>query len=142
MTDHQTHAENQYPHPGQATAAFEARLRGQLIHPQDPGYEAARRVYNGMIDRRPQLIARCVDVADVVATVNFARDNELPLAIRGGGHNVAGFGTCDDGLVLEVAACGSAAPTCAAGARGRRLGPTTSCPDTRWAAWSSRSAPG
>ncbi|MCB0200784.1 MAG: FAD-binding oxidoreductase [Caldilineae bacterium] len=102
MTDHQAYAENQYPHLRQATAAFEARLRGQLIRPQDPDYEAARRVYNGMIDRRPRLIARCVDVADVVAAVNFARDNELPLAIRGGGHNVAGFGTCDDGLVIDL----------------------------------------
>ena len=102
MTDHQTQAENHNPHLEQATAAFEARLRGQLIRPQDPDYEAARRVYNGMIDRRPQLIARCVDVADVVAAVNFARDNELPLAIRGGGHNVAGFATCDDGLVIDL----------------------------------------
>ena len=102
MTDHQTQAENHNPHLEQATAAFEARLRGQLIRPQDPAYEAARRVYNGMIDRRPQLIARCVDVADVVAAVNFARDNELPLAIRGGGHNVAGFATCDDGLVIDL----------------------------------------
>ncbi len=102
MTAHLTHTDNPYSHFGEATAAFEARLRGQLIRPQDPGYEAARKVYNGMIDRRPQLIARCVDVADVVAAVNFARDNELPLAIRGGGHNVAGFGTCDDGLVIDL----------------------------------------
>ncbi|MDX1415070.1 MAG: FAD-binding oxidoreductase [Candidatus Promineifilaceae bacterium] len=102
MTNQKTHVENENTRLGQATADFDARLRGQLIHPQDPDYEAARRVYNGMIDRRPQLIARCVDVADVVAAVNFARDNELPLAIRGGGHNVAGFGTCDDGLVIDL----------------------------------------
>ena len=102
MTDHHTQAENHYPHLGQATAAFESRLRGQLVRPQDPDYAVARRVYNGMIDRRPQLIARCVDVADVVAAVNFARDNELPLAIRGVGHNVAGFATCDDGLVIDL----------------------------------------
>ncbi len=68
-------------------------LRGQLIQPSDPEYEDARRVYNGMIDRRPRLIARCADAADVIAAVNFARENGLVAAIRGGGHNVAGFGT-------------------------------------------------
>ncbi len=85
-----------------ALPAFASRLHGQLVRPQDPDYDAARKVYNGMIDRRPQLIARCVDVADVVAAVNFARDNELSLAVRGGGHNVAGFSTCDDGLVIDL----------------------------------------
>ncbi len=101
MTAQPPHRDSHNAHLEPA-AALEARLRGPLIRPQDPDYEAARRVYNGMIDRRPRLIARCVDVADVVAAVNFARDNELPLAIRGGGHNVAGFGTCDDGLVLDL----------------------------------------
>jgi FAD/FMN-containing dehydrogenase len=86
----------------QALTVFETRLRGQLIRPQDPDYEEARNVYNGMIDRRPQLIARCTDIADVVAAVNYARDNELPVAVRGGGHNVAGFGTCDGGLVIDL----------------------------------------
>lgn len=87
---------------GAAVAAFESRLRGPLIRPQDPRYEDARRVYNGMIDRHPQLIVRCANVADVVAAVNFARAYELPLAVRGGGHNVAGFGTCDEGLVIDL----------------------------------------
>lgn len=85
-----------------AIAALESRLRGPLIRPQNPRYEAARKVYNAMIDCRPQLIARCRDIADVVAAVNFARDNELLLAVRGGGHNVAGFGTCDGGLVIDL----------------------------------------
>jgi FAD/FMN-containing dehydrogenase len=79
-----------------------AKLRGQLISRTDDGYEAARKVYNGMIDRHPLLIARCVDVADVIGAVDFARENGLTLAIRGGGHNVAGFGTCDDGLVIDL----------------------------------------
>jgi len=69
---------------------FRTSLRGELIGPNDEGYEAARKVYNAMIDKRPRLIARCSDVADVIAAVNFARDNGLPLAIRGGGHNGAG----------------------------------------------------
>ncbi len=79
-----------------------SRLRGALLRPSDAGYEEACRVYNGMINKRPALIARCVDVADVIAAVNFARDQKLPLAVRGGGHNGPGLGTCDDGLVIDL----------------------------------------
>ncbi|MFZ1104548.1 MAG: oxidoreductase, partial [Hyphomicrobiaceae bacterium] len=68
-------------------ADLKGRLRGQLIEATDPAYEEARAVYNGMIDKRPLAIARCVDVADVITAVNFGRDNGLPIAIRGGGHN-------------------------------------------------------
>ncbi|MEG6551777.1 FAD-binding protein, partial [Desulfocurvibacter africanus] len=82
-----------------AVDVFRKSLRGQLIEPGDPQYETARKVYNGMIDKRPRMVARCADVADVMACVNFARDNGLLLAIRGGGHNGAGPGTCDNGLV-------------------------------------------
>lgn len=78
------------------------RMRGKLILPGDDLYEEARKVYNGMIDKRPSLIARCTSVADVIAAVNFARENKLPLAVRGGGHNGAGLGTCDDGLVIDL----------------------------------------
>ncbi|HEU5424311.1 MAG TPA: FAD-binding oxidoreductase [Nitrolancea sp.] len=86
-----------------AVDVLRAQLRGQLLTRTDEGYEAARAAYNAMIDRRPLLIAGCVDVADVIAGVNFAREQQLPLAIRGGGHNVAGLGSVDDGLLLDLA---------------------------------------
>ncbi len=82
--------------------AFGARLRGELIRAGDEGYEEARRVWNGMIDRRPALIARAASVADVINSVNFARENDLLLAVRGGGHNVAGTGTVDGGLLIDL----------------------------------------
>lgn len=83
-------------------AAFKGSLRGQLIQPGDDHYDEARQLYNGMIDKRPGLIARCMDAADVQAAVNFARENALLLAVRGGGHNGAGLGSCDDGLVIDL----------------------------------------
>jgi hypothetical protein len=82
--------------------SLKARLRGELIHPNDNAYDAACKVYNAMIDRHPRLIVRCADVADVMAAVNFARDNNLLLAVRGGSHNAAGLGVCDDGLVVDL----------------------------------------
>lgn len=82
---------------------FSANLHGQLILPGDSAYENARSVYNGMIDKRPALIARCQDVADVIMAVNFARAHHLLLAVRSGGHNGGGLGTCDDGLVIDLA---------------------------------------
>jgi FAD/FMN-containing dehydrogenase len=85
-------------------AAFKAGLRGQLIEPTDPGYEEARALYNGMIDKRPRMIARCADVADVISAVNFGRDNNLLIAIRGGGHNGPGLGSVDNGLVIDLSA--------------------------------------
>lgn len=81
---------------------FAARLRGDAIAPHDAGYDEARRVWNGMIDRRPALIAYCEEVADVVACVELAREHDLLVAVRGGGHNVAGTGVCDDGLVIDL----------------------------------------
>src|SRR5215204_1453603 len=86
----------------QAIATFQQNLRGRLIQPSDTDYDAARALYNGMIDRRPRLIARCVDVADVITAVTCARDHGLLLAIRGGGHNGPGLGSCDDGLVIDL----------------------------------------
>jgi FAD/FMN-containing dehydrogenase len=79
-------------------------FRGRQIAPGDPGYEDARAVYNAMIDRRPALIAQCADVRDVAAAVGYAREHDLLLAIRGGGHNGGGLGTCDDGVVIDLKA--------------------------------------
>src|SRR5213594_1789379 len=84
-------------------ADFKRNLRGRLIEPGDKDYDDARKVYNGMIHKKPRLIARCADVADVVCSVNFARDNNLLVSIRGGGHNAGGLGICDDGLVIDLA---------------------------------------
>jgi FAD/FMN-containing dehydrogenase len=81
---------------------FAARLRGPLIRPEDPDYESARRVWNGLIDRRPALIARCAGTADVVEAVRFARDHDLLVSVRGGGHNVAGTAVVDGGLVIDL----------------------------------------
>jgi FAD/FMN-containing dehydrogenase len=82
--------------------AFRASLRGQLLRAGDAGYDAARTIWNGMIDRCPALIARCAGVADVIHGVNFARTHQLLLAVRGGGHNVAGNAVCDGGLMLDL----------------------------------------
>jgi FAD/FMN-containing dehydrogenase len=79
-------------------------FRGEVITPEHPGYEQARRVYNGMVDKRPALIARCLGVADVVAAVTYARAAGLAIAVRGGGHSVAGHGTCDGGIVVDLSA--------------------------------------
>ncbi|MBA3596842.1 MAG: FAD-binding oxidoreductase [Methylibium sp.] len=87
------------------TSAFDglrSRLRGQLIEPDDADYEAARKVFNAMIDRYPRAIARCVDVADVMVAVDFPRERRLMLAVRCGGHNGGGLSTCDNGLVIDL----------------------------------------
>src|SRR4051812_3905963 len=84
--------------------ALRAQLRGRLIAPGDAEYDGARKVYNAMIDKRPGLIARCADVADVIACVNHAREQKLLLAVRGGGHNGGGLGVCDGGLVIDLGA--------------------------------------
>ncbi|SNB47115.1 FAD-binding oxidoreductase [Geobacter sp. DSM 9736] len=81
---------------------FRLALRGELIQPGDVHYDEARTVYNAMIDRRPRMIVRCADVADVISCVNFARDNGITPSIRGGGHNAGGLGVCDDCLVIDL----------------------------------------
>jgi FAD/FMN-containing dehydrogenase len=85
-------------------SALAERLTGEVIAPEHAEYDAARRVWNGMIDKRPALIARCAGADDVSAAVRFARDEGLPLAVRGGGHNVAGTAVVDDGLVIDLSA--------------------------------------
>lgn len=81
---------------------FKLSLRGQLIQPEDEGCDTARKVNNGMIDKKPRMIARCADVADVITAVNFTRENKVLVSIRGGGHNAGGLGICDDGLVIDL----------------------------------------
>jgi FAD/FMN-containing dehydrogenase len=85
-------------------AALQARLRGRVIDASDPGYDQARRVWNGAIDRHPAMIARCRDTADVVTAVEFGRARGLPIAVRAGGHGVAGRAVCDGGLVIDLRA--------------------------------------
>ena len=85
-----------------AVTGLGSRLRGDLYRPDQPGYDQVRRLWNGMIDRRPALIVRCSGVADVIEAVNFARNHALPVAVRGGGHNVAGLAVCDDGLMIDL----------------------------------------
>lgn len=79
-----------------------ANFRGELIRSEDEGFDTARAVFNAMTDRRPALIARCTGVVDVIAAVNFARENELVVAVRGGGHSVPGYGSCDGGIVIDL----------------------------------------
>ena len=83
-----------------AVEEFKARLRGQLLRPGDDAYDEARKLWNGMFDRRPALIARCAGTADVISAVNFARDHGLQAAVRGGGHSFPGHSVCDGGLVI------------------------------------------
>lgn len=97
-----------------AVQELRAQVGGQILVAGDPGYEEARRVWNGMIDRHPALVVRCRGAADVIASVSFAREHDMLLSVRGGGHNVAGFGTCDGGIVIDLSPM-----------RGVRLAPTS-----------------
>ena len=85
-----------------AVEKFKTGLRGALLQPGEAGYDEARKVWNGMIDKRPALIARCAGVADVIHCVNFARANNLLVAVRGGGHNLSGNAVCDGGLTIDL----------------------------------------
>src|SRR5262245_60471472 len=83
-------------------AEFRERFAGQVVLPGEHGYDAARVVWNGAIDRRPAVIARCSGAADVITSVLFAREQGLVVAVRAGGHSVAGFSTCDDGILIDL----------------------------------------
>src|SRR3979490_2766301 len=85
-----------------ATETFIGNMRGPVVRRMDADYDAVRSLYNGMIDKSPAMIARCTDVADVVTAVNFARQNDLRVAIRGGGHNGPGLSSVDDGLMIDM----------------------------------------
>jgi len=85
-----------------ATATFKGTIRGEVIQAGEAGYDQARKIYNGMWDRKPRLVVRCADVADVIAAVNFAREQSLPVSIKSGGHNAAGLGMCDHGLAIDL----------------------------------------
>lgn len=87
---------------GQVVADFQMAVRGPVLRADSPAYDAVRQVWNKMIDKRPALIARCTGTADVVTSVNFAREHNILLAVRGGGHNVAGSATCEGGLMLDL----------------------------------------
>lgn len=87
---------------GEAIEALRAQVHGEVLEPADPRYDEARRVYNAMIDKYPAVILQCADAGDVMAGVNFGRDQGIAVAIRGGGHNAAGLGTCDGGIVLDL----------------------------------------
>ena len=83
-------------------AQLQERVRGEIITPDSDAYDEARKVCNAMIDRRPRVVVRAADAGDVMAAVDFARENQLDLAVRGGSHSVPGFGTCDDGVVVDL----------------------------------------
>ncbi|MFL6351283.1 MAG: FAD-binding oxidoreductase [Bryobacteraceae bacterium] len=86
----------------QAITEFRGQFRGRVLEAEEPAYEEARKVYNAMIDRKPRLIVDCTDVADVIAAVRMANANDLRVSIRGGGHNAAGLGVCDEGMVIDL----------------------------------------
>lgn len=87
---------------GAIITRFKSSLRGELILPGDESYERERKVFNALIDRHPAMIAKCADVADVITAVNFGRENNILVSIRGGGHNAGGLGVCDDGVVIDL----------------------------------------
>ena len=87
----------------QAVSGIAATFSGQLLRPGDAGYDEARRVHNGMVDKKPALVARCRGVADIVDAIKIARDLGLEVAVRGGGHNVAGRATVEGGVMIDLA---------------------------------------
>ena len=101
--------------PQNSLSDFKAGFKGEVILPGDASYDDVRKIWNAMIDKRPALIARCTDTQDVVRAVNFARENTLTLAVRGGGHNIAGSALCDNGIVVDLSAMKKVAVDTAAG---------------------------
>src|SRR3954449_4068916 len=85
-----------------AIKEFASKIRGEVIFPGDSRYDESRKVFNAMINKHPGMIVKCVDAADVINAVNFGRENDLLVAVRGAGHNGGGLGICDDGLVIDL----------------------------------------
>ena len=85
-----------------AVSTFREAFAGQIVLPDDPSYDAARIVWNGMVDRRPAIVVRPTGVADVLSALRLGRDQELAIAVRSGGHSIPGFSTCDGGLVIDL----------------------------------------
>ncbi len=112
---------------GARLEAFRAAMRGETLLPGEPGYDQARAVWNAMIDRRPALVARCAGVADVLRCVELAREHDLLVAVRGGGHNIAGKAVCDDGLVVDLSRLREVRVD--PGARTARVGPGATLAD-------------
>ena len=92
----------QHPLPTSAWEELKSTLTGTLIFPDSENYDESRAIWNGMIDRKPACIVKCADVNDIVSAVNFGREHQLLVAVKGGGHNAAGFAMCDDGLVIDL----------------------------------------
>lgn len=108
----------------EAVDGFVEGVRGAVLRPGDPGYDDARAIWNGLIDRRPALIVQCTGAADVVDAVNFAREQNLLLSVKGGGHNVAGNAVNDDGIVIDLSQMRGSTST----RRRRRCGPKAAPP--------------
>ena len=102
LTSHQIRFRTGKTVAEESVKAFQSKLQGKFIRPGDPEYDEARRVWNAMIDKYPAFIARCAGAEDVKAAVDFAREQDLPLAVRSGGHNAAGHAVCDGGLVIDL----------------------------------------
>src|SRR5689334_10175310 len=99
-----THAETTHPLGAATLAEFEQGMSGRLIRPDDEGYDEARAIWNGAHDKHPAMIVRCAGVADVMRAVEFARSEDLVVAVRGGSHSIPGFSTVDGGMVIDLSA--------------------------------------
>ena len=94
--------DNSLPLRSTQIEVFRTQMHGELLDPSSPAYDATRVVWNGMIDRRPSLIARCRNAVDVIASIYFALQQGLSITVRSGGHNVAGYAVCDGGLMIDM----------------------------------------
>jgi FAD/FMN-containing dehydrogenase len=121
-----TSATNPNVLPASAIAELQGVFTGEITGPEDPGYEDARKVWNGSIDKRPALIVRPTGVADVIPAVRFARERDSLVAIRGGAHSVAGHSTCDDGLIIDLSG-----PPCASLGYFEAIRTSSTCPVVR-----------